>query len=192
MNQTYRKFSTRSTSFIPILGFSRRPKMQGKLNKHWLSGKGLNAPQRAGDAAAAAATSAATAAAGGSNAALQSTRHLPSKPSSGSGNSTQTQTTLGGQLHERPFQRHLAMNLENDMYYTVDFSENSQHSPLIQWDVLAQAAIARAATGTTTGTGTGAGTRNVTGTGGGADGGGWLVKFTCEHVGSRDEWIILT
>lgn len=129
VNQTYRKFSTRSTSFIPILGFSRRPKMQGKLNKHWLSGKGLNAPQRAGDAAA---TSAATAAAGGSNAALQTTRHLPSKPSSGSGNSTQTQTTLGGQLHERPFQRHLAMNLENDMYYTVDFSENSQHSPLIQ------------------------------------------------------------
>lgn len=37
-----------------------------------------------------------------------------------------------GQLNERPFQRHLAMNLENDMYYTVDFSENSQHSPLIQ------------------------------------------------------------
>lgn len=28
------------------------------------------------------------------------------------------------------FNRHLAMNLENDMYYTVDFSE-SQHSPLI-------------------------------------------------------------
>lgn len=28
------------------------------------------------------------------------------------------------------FQRHLAMNLENDMYYTVDFSD-SQHSPLI-------------------------------------------------------------
>lgn len=37
------------------------------------------------------------------------------------------------QQHEqRPhFNRHLAMNLENDMYYTVDFSD-SQHSPLIQ------------------------------------------------------------
>lgn len=60
--------------------------------------------------------------------------------------------------------------------------------------MLAQAAIARAATGTRTGTVTGAGTgtRNVTGTGGGAGEGGWLVKFTCEHVGSRDEWIILT
>lgn len=112
--------------------------MQGKLNKHWLSGKGLNAPQRGGDAANSAAGAASATGAGGSNAALQSTRHLPSKPcngsGSGSGNSaqTQTQTTLGGQLHERPFQRHLAMNLENDMYYTVDFSENSQHSPLIQ------------------------------------------------------------
>ncbi|XP_020802183.1 neurogenic locus notch homolog protein 2-like, partial [Drosophila serrata] len=119
VNQTYRKFSTRSTSFIPILGFSRRPKMQGKLNKHWLSGKG------------AASASAAAAASGTSNVAPTvgprsngAARHLPGQP--------QTQTTLGGQLQERPFQRHLAMNLENDMYYTVDFSENSQHSPLIQ------------------------------------------------------------
>ncbi|KAM8715679.1 hypothetical protein ACLKA7_002689 [Drosophila subpalustris] len=134
VNQTYRKFSTRPTSFIPILGFSRRPKMQGKLNKHWLSGKGLSAPSAAG------ANGAAAAAAGGSNAA-QSTRHLPGQASGSSQQTqlqsqtqsqTQTQTTLGGQLHERPFQRHLAMNLENDMYYTVDFSENSQHSPLIQ------------------------------------------------------------
>ncbi|XP_034472107.1 uncharacterized protein LOC117779878 [Drosophila innubila] len=122
VNQTYRKFSTRPTSFIPILGFSRRPKLQGKLNKHWLSGKGLSTPSAAG------ANAAAGAGAGGSNAALSS-RHLPAQPN---GSSPQTQTTLGGQLHERPFQRHLAMNLENDMYYTVDFSENSQHSPLIQ------------------------------------------------------------
>ncbi|ALC38030.1 wry [Drosophila busckii] len=130
VNQTYRKFSTRSSSFIPILGFSRRPKMQGKLNKHWLSGKGLNAP--------AAAAAAGAAGAGGAqrdtnncNPQSQSTRHLPPNAhSSGSGGSAQG--TLGGQLHERPFQRHLAMNLENDMYYTVDFSENSQHSPLIQ------------------------------------------------------------
>ncbi|KAH8263223.1 hypothetical protein KR044_006217, partial [Drosophila immigrans] len=125
VNQTYRKFSTRPTSFIPILGFSRRPKLQGKLNKHWLSGKGLGTTATP----AAAATSA-----DGSNAPL-STRHLPAQAnghSSQTQNQTQTQTTLGGQLHERPFQRHLAMNLENDMYYTVDFSENSQHSPLIQ------------------------------------------------------------
>lgn len=120
VNQTYRKFSTRSTSFIPILGFSRRPKMQGALNKHWLSGKVLNDPT-------AAAQRDLTSAAAGNPA--QSTRHLSSRPNS---SSLHTQTTLGGQLHERPFQRHLAMNMENDMYYTVDFSENSQHLPLIQ------------------------------------------------------------
>ncbi|EDV90284.1 GH22223 [Drosophila grimshawi] len=128
VNQTYRKFSTRSSSFIPILGFSRRPKLQGALNKHWLSGKGLNAPTAA-TSQRDATSAAATAAAGSHPQSVQSTRHLPSKPN---GSSSQTQTTLGGQLQERPFQRHLAMNFENDMYYTVDFAENSQNSPLIQ------------------------------------------------------------
>ncbi|XP_022227217.2 uncharacterized protein LOC111077305, partial [Drosophila obscura] len=141
VNQTYRKFSTRSTSFIPILGFSRRPKMQGKLNKHWLSGKGLNGPGQPGTSSSSSSGGGGGAAAGPSGGGAQrgsltgatthSMRHLPSHP--------QTQNTLGGgggnncagggQLQERPFQRHLAMNLENDMYYTV---ENSQHSPLIQ------------------------------------------------------------
>ncbi|KAH8352841.1 hypothetical protein KR084_006717 [Drosophila pseudotakahashii] len=125
VNQTYRKFSTRSTSFIPILGFSRRPKMQGKLNKHWLSGKGANATTATGSANNMAPPGGPRVGGGGAAGAAQpGTRHLPGQP--------QTQTTLGGQLQERPFQRHLAMNLENDMYYTVDFSDNSQHSPLIQ------------------------------------------------------------
>ncbi|BFF95981.1 uncharacterized protein DMAD_13274 [Drosophila madeirensis] len=144
VNQTYRKFSTRSTSFIPILGFSRRPKMQGKLNKHWLSGKGLNGPGQPSSSGGGAAGPSGGGAQRGSltGATTHSMRHLPSHPQA------QTQTTLGcvggggggaigsanncaggGQLQERPFQRHLAMNLENDMYYTV---ENSQHSPLIQ------------------------------------------------------------
>ncbi|KAH8289895.1 hypothetical protein KR018_000584 [Drosophila ironensis] len=127
VNQTYRKFSTRTTSFIPILGFSRRPKMQGKLNKHWLSGKGVVAgPSGTANAAPAGGCggsqrgSLAGGLAGGSASGTQpgGARHLAG----------QTQTSL----QERPFQRHLAMNLENDMYYTVDFSENSQHSPLIQ------------------------------------------------------------
>ncbi|KAH8413164.1 hypothetical protein KR009_008567 [Drosophila setifemur] len=141
VNQTYRKFSTRSTSFIPILGFSRRPKMQGKLNKHWLSGKGATGASGAANAAVAPSGAQRVSGANGASGAQQqgagvgmgvgvgagmgSTHHLPGQPG-------QTQTTLGGQLQERPFQRHLAMNLENDMYYTVDFSENSQHSPLIQ------------------------------------------------------------
>ncbi|XP_037960522.1 mucin-5AC [Teleopsis dalmanni] len=125
VNQTYRKFSTRTTTFLPILGFGRRPKTQNKLNKHWLSGKGLNSgnPLRSSS---------------------KSRGHLPA---SNAGNQCTTGSTLlhnnqqptganttstAGQLPERPFQRHLAMNLENDMYYTVDFTENSQHSPLIQ------------------------------------------------------------
>nr|XP_016944912.1 uncharacterized protein LOC108020973 isoform X2 [Drosophila suzukii] len=122
VNQTYRKFSTRSTSFIPILGFSRRPKMQGKLNKHWLSGKGATATTATSSANNVAPPGGPrVGSVGGTGGGAQpGTRHLP------------TQATLGGQLQERPFQRHLAMNLENDMYYTVDFSENSQHSPLIQ------------------------------------------------------------
>lgn len=33
----------------------------------------------------------------------------------------------------RTLTRALPLNLENDMYYTVDFSD-SQNSPLIQWD----------------------------------------------------------
>lgn len=52
----------------------------------------------------------------------------------GASNNIATNT---GNYHPTPlsqqvprFQRHLAMNLENDMYYTVDFSD-SQHSPLI-------------------------------------------------------------
>ncbi|XP_070132809.1 uncharacterized protein wry isoform X2 [Drosophila bipectinata] len=121
VNQTYRKFSTRSTSFIPILGFSRRPKMQGKLNKHWLSGKGVVAAGGvASGATAGGAQRGSVSGASGTQQGATATRHLPGQ--------TQTQTSL----QERPFQRHLAMNLENDMYYTVDFSENSQHSPLIQ------------------------------------------------------------
>lgn len=46
-----------------------------------------------------------------------------------------TNGTATGAHHLQPpqrnhFNRHLAMNLENDMYYTVDFSD-SQNSPLI-------------------------------------------------------------
>ncbi|XP_011185736.2 uncharacterized protein LOC105214172 [Zeugodacus cucurbitae] len=128
VNQTYRKFSTRSSSFFPILGFGRRSKSQSKLNKHWLSGKGLGAG----------ASGSGSLRSSGSTTSL--TRgHLPSAHSGGATSQQQRQQQQlqqqqlgGGQMHERPFQRHLAMNLENDMYYTVDFSENSQHSPLIQ------------------------------------------------------------
>lgn len=94
--------------------------MQGKLNKHWLSGKGVVAGGAAGGATVGGAQRGSVSGASGTQQGATATRHLPGQ--------TQTQTSL----QERPFQRHLAMNLENDMYYTVDFSENSQHSPLIQ------------------------------------------------------------
>ncbi|XP_036329744.1 uncharacterized protein LOC118741875, partial [Rhagoletis pomonella] len=141
VNQTYRKFSTRSSTFFPILGFGRRNKSQSKLNKHWLSGKGLG-----GGGGGGAGNGGGSLRSSGSTTSL--TRgHLPSAHHGGGGGSgvggggghqshqrqqQLQQQQLGGQMHERPFQRHLAMNLENDMYYTVDFSENSQHSPLIQ------------------------------------------------------------
>ncbi|XP_017482373.1 PREDICTED: glycine, alanine and asparagine-rich protein-like [Rhagoletis zephyria] len=143
VNQTYRKFSTRSSTFFPILGFGRRNKSQSKLNKHWLSGKGLGGGGGGGSGAG---NGVGSLRSSGSTTSL--TRgHLPSAHNGGGGGSglggggghqshqrqqQLQQQQLGGQMHERPFQRHLAMNLENDMYYTVDFSENSQHSPLIQ------------------------------------------------------------
>nr|XP_014086896.1 uncharacterized protein LOC106615278 [Bactrocera oleae]XP_036222390.1 uncharacterized protein LOC106615278 [Bactrocera oleae]XP_036222391.1 uncharacterized protein LOC106615278 [Bactrocera oleae] len=126
VNQTYRKFSTRSSTFFPILGFGRRSKSQSKLNKHWLSGKGLGGGGGAGASGSLRSSGSTTSLTRG---------HLPSAQHGSAAHSShqrQQQQQLGGQMHERPFQRHLAMNLENDMYYTVDFSENSQHSPLIQ------------------------------------------------------------
>ncbi|KAM7353663.1 delta and Notch-like EGF repeat containing weary isoform 2-T2 [Cochliomyia hominivorax] len=134
VNQTYRKFSTRTYGFLPILGFRLRTKQAtSKISRHWLSGKGLgigNAMRGVGATTSTSATSAlhATATTAPSGSQRNSLGHLPTaKASSGKQHNTHV-----GQLNERPFQRHLAMNLENDMYYTVDFSENSQHSPLIQ------------------------------------------------------------
>ncbi|XP_065355973.1 serine-rich adhesin for platelets [Calliphora vicina] len=132
VNQTYRKFSTRTYGFLPILGFRLRTKQAtSKISRHWLSGKGLgigNAMRGGGGGATSSSTTSALQATTGASSQRNSVGHLPTaKASSG----TQQHTHVG-QLNERPFQRHLAMNLENDMYYTVDFSENSQHSPLIQ------------------------------------------------------------
>ncbi|XP_073826971.1 delta and Notch-like EGF repeat containing weary [Musca autumnalis] len=132
VNQTYRKFSTRTYGFLPILGFRWRTKQAtSKISRHWLSGKGLGGGGATGANAMRVATNSTL------SAPLQrnSVGHLPTANASAA---AATSSTTGqrhhhvGQLNERPFQRHLAMNLENDMYYTVDFSENSQHSPLIQ------------------------------------------------------------
>ncbi|XP_037826255.1 uncharacterized protein LOC119614200 [Lucilia sericata] len=134
VNQTYRKFSTRTYGFLPILGFRLRTKQAtSKISRHWLSGKGLGIgnAMRGGGNATTSSTSALHATTGAAASSQRnSVGHLPTAKASSA--TTGQQHTHVGQLNERPFQRHLAMNLENDMYYTVDFSENSQHSPLIQ------------------------------------------------------------
>lgn len=165
VNQTYRKFSTRTSGFlVPILGFGRRPKLPNKFNKHWLSGKGSSGPGTAAGTGTGSGSGCGNGSGSGSG--LGSALHPGSGMTSGNMTSSSTCTLArsmmttsanttsrlmtggsragnatsgsglgasgGGPMHERPFQRHLAMNLENDMYYTVDFSENSQHSPLIQ------------------------------------------------------------
>lgn len=109
-HKTYRRFTTRQPQLIPIFGFGRRSKQ--KNGRHWLSGKGnLSTSNK---------TSSTTA--------LNQTGTNGTKPT----DTAPPNAVPNGMLNTSvpPFQRHLAMNLENDMYYTCDFSE-SQHSPLI-------------------------------------------------------------
>lgn len=89
---------------IPIFGFGRR-KSQSSNPRHWLSGKGNIQSNNKSDSAA----------------------NLNQQSNTNSGGTGNQQNLNQPRGH---FNRHLAMNLENDMYYTVDFSE-SQHSPLI-------------------------------------------------------------
>lgn len=107
-HKSYRRFTTRQHQLIPIFGFGRRAKQQLNNPRHWLSGKGhLSSSNK-----------------------TASTTALNQPNSSGpTTNATNYHPTPLSQQVPR-FQRHLAMNLENDMYYTVDFSD-SQHSPLI-------------------------------------------------------------
>lgn len=105
---------------IPFIGFEfglgRRNKKQLKHPKHWLSGKGnLSSANKM----------ASTTALNQSNLNNSNVNHTAN------GTAQQQQPQQQQQLPNVPrFQRHLAMNLENDMYYTVDFSD-SQHSLLI-------------------------------------------------------------
>ncbi|XP_055296400.1 dual specificity protein kinase splB isoform X2 [Sitodiplosis mosellana] len=113
-HKSYRRFTTRQHQLIPIFGFGRRAKQQLNNPRHWLSGKGhLSSSNK-----------------------IASTTAL-NQPNGSNGNNAGGGTNSALNYHPPPlsqqvprFQRHLAMNLENDMYYTVDFSD-SQHSPLI-------------------------------------------------------------
>lgn len=100
---------------IPIFGFGRRAK-SSVINRHWLSGKGgMQSMHKSSTASL-------------HNGQCQNNGSVLQHNHCSSG--IQNQQT---QQHDQRnhFNRHLAMNLENDMYYTVDFSD-SQHSPLIQ------------------------------------------------------------
>lgn len=124
--KSYRRFTTRQHQLIPIFGFSRRAKQQSNNARHWLSGKG-HLMSSSTTPTTATSTSSKMA---NTTALNQSNSGCIGGGGAGSNNAT-------GNYHPTPlnqqvprFQRHLAMNLENDMYYTVDFSD-SQHSPLI-------------------------------------------------------------
>lgn len=105
-NQSYRRFAARRNNLIPIFGFGSRTKKQLTNPRHWLSGKG-NVANKSNQAT------------------NQNGTAANNTGVTGLQNYNQTQFGQAGH-----FNRHLAMNLENDMYYTVDFSE-SQQSPLI-------------------------------------------------------------
>lgn len=122
--KSYRRFTTRQHQLIPIFGFSRRAKQQSNNARHWLSGKGH--------------LTSSTASATSASNKLASTTVLNQSNTGGNGGGNNLAATNAGNYHHPTpliqqvpqFQRHLAMNLENDMYYTVDFGD-SQHSPLI-------------------------------------------------------------
>lgn len=117
-HQSYRRFTTRHHQLIPIFGFGRRTK---STHRHWLSGKSTGAGGSGG---------------GGSSSIQSSTKSSTASLHNGhcqNNSRLNNQSHVGGGQndHRNNFNRHLAMNLENDMYYTVDFSD-SQNSPLIQ------------------------------------------------------------
>lgn len=110
-NKSYRRFTTRQHQLIPIFGFGRRAKQQSNNPRHWLSGKGHLSS---------------------TNKTASTTALNQPNPNNSTTGSNATPNYHSQHLSQQVprFQRHLAMNLENDMYYTVDFSD-SQHSPLI-------------------------------------------------------------
>ncbi|KAL1400648.1 hypothetical protein pipiens_007260, partial [Culex pipiens pipiens] len=109
VHQSYRHFATKHRQLIPIFG--RKTKASSAANRHWLSGKGQQQQQQ---------QTGCQQQQGG-----QQGGHSNLNYSYGQHpNSYSLQP-------ERIINKPLPMNLENDMYYTVDFGE-SQHAPLIQ------------------------------------------------------------
>lgn len=108
LHQTYRRFATRHNQLIPIFRFGNRNKSSNLQHRHWLSGK---SPQIAKTQI--------------HNSLCQQTHQNVT------GTGLYNNGAGGKHDYSRTLNRPLPMNLENDMYYTVDFSD-SQNSPLIQ------------------------------------------------------------
>lgn len=113
--KSYRRFTNRKHKLIPVFGFGRRDRNQQNNTRHWLSGKShLSSTNKISGVLTV------------NQSNLQNTNLSGNAVTKGL---TNCSTKNSNQLNPR-FQRHLAMNLENDMYYTIDFSD-SQNSPLI-------------------------------------------------------------
>ncbi|KAL5279760.1 hypothetical protein ACFFRR_004013 [Megaselia abdita] len=136
VNQTYRKFSARQKpcslpSFLNFgWKFGGRNKMQ-KTNRHWLSGKNSSPPSSSTSAPVNKCNKNHLPACNVNNGCPPTSHYHTHNGIMASTAGSQSPSSQLQIQEQRPFQRHLAMNLENDMYYTVDFSE-SQNSPLIQ------------------------------------------------------------
>lgn len=148
-NQTYRHFKLRQNHFLPSFSFGRRSKMTAS-NRHWLSGKGADrvlagsnanlnhaAPHHLHHHKAASSmqhyNNVSTPTPLPPHHLHQHQQQQQQQQHQCAAHPTHGLSHLGRQQqeHRNQFNRHLAMNLENDMYYTLDLSE-SQQSPLIQ------------------------------------------------------------
>ncbi|XP_058122188.1 uncharacterized protein LOC131281234 [Anopheles ziemanni] len=101
VHQSYRHFATKHRQLIPVFGRRTKP---ASANRHWLSGKGHQQQQH---------------------------QHQQSHSNPNYNYAHQLPNSYAGLQPERIINKPLPMNLENDMYYTVDFGD-SQNAPLIQ------------------------------------------------------------
>ncbi|XP_053672846.1 serine-rich adhesin for platelets-like [Anopheles nili] len=111
VHQSYRHFATKHRQLIPIFGRRSKP---ASNNRHWLSGKGHQQQQQQQQ--------------------QQHHHHHHHHQSHTNPNynyAHQLPNSYAGLQPERIINKPLPMNLENDMYYTVDFGD-SQNAPLIQ------------------------------------------------------------
>uniref|UniRef100_A0A3F2YX56 EGF-like domain-containing protein n=1 Tax=Anopheles farauti TaxID=69004 RepID=A0A3F2YX56_9DIPT len=109
VHQSYRHFATKHRQLIPVFGRRAKP---ANANRHWLSGKGHQQQQQ-------------------QQPHHHHHHHHQSHTNPNYNYAHQLPNSYAGLQPERIINKPLPMNLENDMYYTVDFGD-SQNAPLIQ------------------------------------------------------------